>query len=166
MKTEKVNSLYNYCREYHRADLLEQWHSIKNGSITPFNVWMGSHYKAWWRCKRGHEWQTQVKHRTAGAGCPYCTNRRVLHGENDLATTHPDLARQWHPTLNGTLTVEMVTPGSNKKVWWQCPNGHVWKAVICSRAGRRRCGCPVCSGRIRPEHMRRYAVTPSRALQP
>ncbi|MFQ9918651.1 MAG: zinc-ribbon domain-containing protein [Flavonifractor plautii] len=42
----------------------------------------------------------------------------------------------------------MVTAGSRRKVWWQCPEGHVWKAVVYSRAGKRKCGCPVCAGRI------------------
>lgn len=51
------------------------------------------------------------------------------------------------PTLNGGLTPEMVTAGSNRKVWWQCPLGHTWKAVVYSRAGSQRCGCPICAGK-------------------
>ena len=49
----------------------------------------------------------------------------------------------------GALTPEMVTVGSHRKVWWQCPEGHVWKAVIYSRARGQRCGCPVCAGRVK-----------------
>ena len=47
--------------------------------------------------------------------------------------------------LNGALTPEMVTAGSHKKVWWQCPYGHVWKAVIYARTGAQQSGCPVCA---------------------
>ena len=43
----------------------------------------------------------------------------------------------------------MVTPGSNRKVWWICPEGHAWKAVVHSRAGPQKCGCPVCAGRTK-----------------
>ena len=84
-----------------------------------------------------------------GGGCPYCANRKVLPGFNDLATIQPLVTKQWHETLNGTLTPEMVTAGSHKKAWWQCSYGHVWKATIYSRAGVQQCGCPVCAGRTR-----------------
>ena len=55
------------------------------------------------------------------------------------------------------LTPEMVTPGSNKKVWWQCSMGHVWKSVIYPRTGAQQCGCPVCAGKVSTTHARRYA---------
>lgn len=91
-----------------------------------------------------------VASRTAeGRGCPVCAGRSVLPGFNDLRTKQPQLAEQWHPTLNGSLTPEMVTTGSHKKVWWQCSVGHVWKAVVYSRAGKAQSGCPVCAGRVR-----------------
>ena len=51
-------------------------------------------------------------------------------GFNDLSTMEPEIAAQWHPTLNGSLTPQMVTAGSHKKVWWLCAEGHVWKAAI------------------------------------
>lgn len=62
----------------------------------------------------------------------------VQKGFNDLAAKAPDVAAQWHPTLNGNLTPEMVTPGSHRRVWWQCPLGHTWKAFVYSRTGGRR----------------------------
>ena len=104
----------------------------------------------WWLCERGHPYQAVVAARTThGSGCPYCAGRRVLAGFNDLATTVPRVAAQWHPTLNGGLTPEMVTAGSRKKVWWQCSEGHVWKAAVYARAGAQKSGCPVCAGRVR-----------------
>ena len=84
-----------------------------------------------------------------GDGCPYCANRKVLPGFNDLATLDPAVAKEWHPTLNGALTPEMVTVGSHRKVWWQCTCGHVWKAAIYPRTGKQRCGCPVCAGKTK-----------------
>lgn len=90
-----------------------------------------------------------IASRANGTGCPYCTNKKVLAGFNDLATVEPRIAAEWHPTLNGSLTPEMVTAGSRKKVWWECPLGHVWKAAIYSRTGKKKCGCPVCAGKAR-----------------
>ena len=97
---------------------------------------------------RCHEWQAVIAARAVeNSGCPYCTGRRVLAGFNDLATLHPKIAAQWDDTLNGTLTPEMVTPGSHKRVWWKCHEGHVWKTAIYSRTGKQKCGCPVCAGK-------------------
>ena len=130
-------------------DLARQWHPTKNGSLRPDAVTAASNQRVWWRCGLGHEWAARVAARTIhGSGCPYCAGRKVLAGFNDLATLEPELAKQWHPTLNGTLTPEQVTVGSSRMAWWQCTEGHVWKAVISSRGtGRRKCGCPVCVGR-------------------
>jgi hypothetical protein len=109
-------------------------------------------------CDKGHEYYTVIAHRAQNAsGCPYCSGRKVLAGFNDLATIKPKIAEQWHPELNGDLTPQMVTIGSHKKVWWQCADGHVWKAIIYSRTGARKSGCPVCSGKVTESKQIRYA---------
>lgn len=126
-----------------------EWDAEKNGRLTPQSVTPTSNRKVWWRCEKGHSYQAVIASRTTGSGCPYCSGRRVLPGFNDLATLEPRVAAEWHPTLNGTLTPQMVTTGSRKKVWWQRQCGHVWCAVIFSRAGKQHCGCPVCSGNVR-----------------
>ena len=124
-----------------------QWHPAKNGPLTPDQVTPSSNRKVWWRCERGHDYPAWIAGRTRqGSGCPYCAGTKVLPGFNDLATRVPQIAAQWHPTFNGALTPSMVTPGSHRKVWWQCSEGHVWKAVVHSRAGPQKCGCPVCAG--------------------
>lgn len=124
-----------------------QWDTARNG-IEPNTVSPYSNRRVWWRCGNGHAYQTTVATRTQrGTGCPYCANRKVLPGFNDLATTAPTVAMQWHPTRNGSLTPEMVTSGSTQRVWWKCETGHEWKAVIYSRTGKQHCGCPVCAGR-------------------
>ena len=126
--------------------LAAQWDQKRNGPLTPQQVTPTSNRKAWWLCPRGHSFQAVIAARTNGSDCPYCTNRKVLKGFNDLATLAPRVAAEWHPTLNGALTPEQVTPGSRKKVWWRCAYGHVWKAVIYPRTGPKKCGCPVCAG--------------------
>ena len=78
-----------------------------------------------------------------GMGCPVCSNHKVLAGYNDLETLYPLLAKEWHPTKNGDLKPSMVVPGSGKKVWWQCVDGHEWQAVIRKRAILGQ-GCPIC----------------------
>ena len=119
--------------------------------LTPDDVTNGSHKKVWWRCEKGHSWQAAVKSRTLGAGCPVCTGRLLVPGVNDFATIHPELAAQWHPTKNGALRPSDVMPRTQRKVWWQCSEGHVWQAAIYSRAGSQHCGCPVCAGKVKPK---------------
>lgn len=62
--------------------------------------------------------------------------------DNCLAVANPNLAAEWHPTKNGSLTPDMVTKGSNKKAWWKCRLGHEWQTRIVSRS--RGTGCPFC----------------------
>ena len=129
-------------------DIAAQWHPTRNEGLTPGQVTPQANRKVWWRCDLGHAYRAAVSARTVGgSGCPYCSGRKVLPGFNDLSTREPEVAKQWHPTLNGTLTPEMVTAGSHRKVWWECDLGHVWKAAVYSRTGPKKCGCPVCAGR-------------------
>ena len=134
--------------------LAAQWDAEKNGSLTPETVSPNSNRRVWWKCEKGHAYCAVIAYRAqSNSGCPYCTNRKVLPGFNDLATLEPAVAKEWHPTLNGALTPEMVTAGSHRKVWWQCALGHVWKAAIYPRTGKQRCGCPVCAGRTKCKTM-------------
>ena len=131
-------------------NIAAQWHPTKNGDLRPGEVTPFSNRRVWWQCEKGHEYRAVIASRVKqAAGCPYCTNRKVLAGFNDLATIHPEIAAQWHPELNGLLTPQMVTPGSSQKVWWQCSLGHVWKAVVFSRTGSKPTDCPVCAGNVR-----------------
>lgn len=96
--------------------LAAQWDAEKNGSLTPGAVSPNSNRRVWWKCEKGHAYCAVIAHRAqSGSGCPYCTNRKVLQGFNDLATVQPLIGGQWHESLNGALTPEMVTAGSHKK---------------------------------------------------
>jgi len=124
--------------------LAKEWHPSKNGFSTSRDVVPGSGKKAWWLCKKGHEWEAVIASRNKGVGCPFCTNK-AAHKDNCLATINPTLAKQWHPTKNGVLTPNDFTPGSESKVWWLCEKGHEWEAVIASR--NSGVGCPYCSNK-------------------
>ena len=62
------------------------------------------------------------------------------------------------------LTAEDVTCGTRRKIWWQCREGHVWRAVVYSRTGSKRCGCPICAGRVKGQR-RRYAANEQSAAR-
>lgn len=126
-------------------EIAKEWHPVKNGELTPSDVSFGTNKKVWWICKNGHEWEASVAKRSSGGrGCPYCANKAVLTGYNDMASKFPDLVAEWHPTKNGELTPATVTWGSNKKVWWLCSKcGFEYQSVINKRT-RSGEGCPYC----------------------
>ncbi|MBQ3527539.1 MAG: zinc-ribbon domain-containing protein [Clostridia bacterium] len=129
------------------AQFIAEWNWDKNNKIglDPSKITVGSHSKAWWICKYGHEWEAEIKNRAkSGTGCPYCSNKKVLIGFNDLATTNPEIAAEWHFEKNKELLPTMVSEGSIKKVWWKCSKGHEWRALVVNRAVRKS-GCPYCA---------------------
>ena len=136
-----VNDLATVC-----PNVLPEWDYEKN-NVLPSSVAPKSKNEYWWKCQKGHSYKMAAGKKTSrGFGCPICSNSRVLKGYNDLKTTDPKLAEEWHPTKNGSLTPEMVTYGSGKKIWWLCPRGHEWVATPHDRHNSRT-GCPICSSR-------------------
>ena len=106
----------------------------------------GSHKKLKWRCLKeecNEIFEANWANIQTGYGCAVCVGRQVSLS-NCLAINNPKLAEQWHPTLNGDLTPYNVTINSNKKVWWQCEEGHEWRSTITNRSYGNN--CPYCIG--------------------
>jgi len=64
----------------------------------------------------------------------------------NISITHPEIAKQWHPTKNGDLRVENFTFGSEKKIWWLCPNItctrgciHEYEMMVCNKIKGSSC---------------------------
>ncbi len=138
----KVLAGFN-CLASQRPDLATEW-SPKNDR-DPSEVTVSSGYRAVWVCSEyGHEWSTRVFPRTlSGSGCPVCAGKKILHGFNDLGTTHPNLVPEWSPK-NGDLTHQMVSSGTGRRVWWRCNQcSHDWLAQVSNRTSNYS-GCPKC----------------------
>lgn len=136
--------------------LAKQWHPTKNGHLTAHDVTLHSNKPIWWVCKQGHEWVAPPNRRAKGAGCPYCYGRFATK-ENNLAAKYPRVAKQWHPSKNGGLMPETITPHCSRKVWWACGKGHKWQAVVGNRT-RLNQGCPHCARLKRAKRARRPAA--------
>lgn len=108
----------------------------------PTTVKGGSHKILKWMCPAGHHYSLSPLSRTLGAGCPYCGNRKILQGFNDLQTAFPQIASQadgWNPAE--------FMPGSSIKKKWRCAKNHYWDASIQNRTVNGS-GCPFCAGQI------------------
>ena len=108
----------------------------------PTCVTFSSNLNKQWKCKFGHIWKANINNRTSQSmGCPYCSGRFALAGFNDLATTHPEIAREMHLSDPREFTF-----GSGKKVKWKCDLGHIWTSSV---AQRMRVDCPTCHIRVK-----------------
>ena len=123
-----------------KPELAAQWDYDKNHPLTPSDVAPTINQPLWWKCPNGAHPSWLSKSRKS-ADCPVCLNQTLLTGFNDLSSQNPELAAQWHPTLNGERKPELTLTGGRQKIWWLCAEGHHWEAGIYTRA---RSGCPFC----------------------
>ena len=133
-----------------RPDLVSEWHPTKNGALKPEDVTRSAPIKVWWLCSENHEWDAYINNRNKVGrkdGCPYCSGRYATP-ETSLAHLHPTIAKEWDYDKNKTVP-ELVTAGSNKKVWWVCSvdKRHKWDAIVASRTRENGTGCPYCNGK-------------------
>lgn len=123
--------------------IAKEWYAAPDG-LTPDNIRPGSGRKVTWKCSKGHLYSSPVENRTQGKGCRICANLKIQPGFNDLATTRPDLAKEWDPAKNHPVTPEHVVAGSGGKFWWICHRGHSYEATCDNRNNGK--GCPFCAG--------------------
>ena len=132
------------------TDLVKEWHPTKNGDLNLDDLTHGSGKKVWWFCPKGHSHESVISNRTSKnpTGCPYCSGNKVGK-DNNLEAVFPEIAKEWHPTMNGELTPKDFTHGTAKKVWWLCSKGHSFDSAINHRTSEKEypAGCPYCSGR-------------------
>lgn len=127
-----------------RPQIASEW-SERNYPLKPDMVTVFANRKVWWKCSKGHEWNTLISTRSGGSGCPYCSGQILLKGFNDFATTHPQLAQEWSDR-NLPLTPNMINEKSRRNVWWKCREcGYEWQSVVYARV--KGTICPVCADR-------------------
>lgn len=137
-----------------------EWHPMRNGDLQPKDVAGTSGRRVWWLCPGGpdHEWESTVGNRTVlKHGCPFCARKRVSM-LSSLAVEYPEVAAEWSPK-NPQSPMDVLS-GAALPVWWVCSRDgrHQWRAVVATRTGTRRSGCPYCA-RVRVDATNSLAVT-------
>lgn len=138
-------------------DVAAEWDYEKNGRLRPEMYTRLAKDLVSWKCKEGHEWQDSIARRCNGMTCPYCSNRKVWKGYNDLASQQPFLLSEWNPEKNPGLSPDSILATSTREVYWKCGEcGNEWKK---SPAERCRGGqCPRCVRKKRKDQKRKPVV--------
>ena len=130
-----------------------------NAPNSPQTVTASSGKSFFWICRVGHSYTMKVANRTIGKQqCPFCANKRVLPGFNDLESQRPEVASWWDLEANDGLLPSQVYFGSTKKVFWRCYEGHLFQSSIRGRT-ERGTGCPVCANLVVLEGFNDLATT-------
>lgn len=124
--------------------IMDDWDFDANTLLNPEKLTIGSNKTAAWVCSIcSHKWTTTIYHRaTRETGCPNClhSKRKNYNSTNSLSSSHPDIAINWHPTLNNSYIPEMFTKGSRFKANWKCARcGYEWQQKINGYTGCKSC---------------------------
>lgn len=129
--------------------LIKYWDFDKNSkaSLFPDKISVNSSKKAWWICENSysnHSYPATISDKFRyKTKCPYCSNKKILTGFNDLATVNKILLKDWDYEKN-SLDPTKIGAGSHEKAFWKCHIcGYEWEASICSRNGGN--GCKNCA---------------------
>jgi hypothetical protein len=77
-KEKRDMSFYSHCVYHGKTYLLEQWDAEKNAPLTPDSIGSTNTTRVWWKCDKGHSWQTQLSSRARGnSGCPVCLREKI-----------------------------------------------------------------------------------------
>lgn len=83
--------MYSHCVKYGKQYLLREWDAEKNAPLTPETAASTSTARVWWKCGKGHSWQTQLSSRVRGSsGCPMCLREKIDTRMEKRRAEHPD----------------------------------------------------------------------------
>ena len=108
------------------SDLMAEWDFEENTKLglDPDKLTCGSNKTAHWKCGKGHSWEEVIYKRVNGKECPFCSNKRVWIGYNDLPTLFPDLAKEWDFEGNRNIDIFIIVTCDRKCIGW---NGCVFR---------------------------------------
>lgn len=125
---------------------IEQMQEIaeKNEGKCLSETYTNSNNKLLWQCKEGHKWEALPLSVKKGSWCPICGGNTPLTLEQAQ-----NLAIQ-----RGGLCLSDHFIGTNKKLLWQCSEGHKWYATYGNVSFGR--WCPECSSGVGERICRAY----------
>jgi len=119
-RTRGVSKTHNFAKAY--PGLVKEWdYDLNDGPPESYSPRSPS--TVHWVCERGHKWAAQITSRTRKKHPNTCDVCKTL------AYTHPEVASELHPTLNGPQVDAFSLRMSNADpVYWLCSRGHTFTA--------------------------------------
>ncbi len=111
--------------------LAAEWHPTANGALSPRAVGATSHKKVYWLCPRcGYVYDAYISNRSRrGDGCPACSMKRLVKGNNDFATVHPELLSEWDES-NTLCPSEVRATDTTRVIVWRCADGNKYRESV------------------------------------
>ena len=127
---------------YQKPFLKSEWLENSNGDI--YNIFSNSNDIIEWICRKCHRnFKAKISNRAEDDKCcPYCSNRKLIKGINDLATTHPHLKKEWSSLNDKQL--DCLTNKSSYKAWWNCSVCSNTYQQVVSQKFTSKISCPYC----------------------
>lgn len=132
-------------------ELARFWHPSRN-THTPHAVTVRASYIAWWKCARGHEFQSDVNSVTRPihgvvpqeVPCRQCT--ATASPGTSVLDLFPEVAAEYDAAKN-ERPVHEIHAANNSKFWFLCQKcGHSWKTAMKVRTRAvHSSGCPECA---------------------
>ena len=118
--------------------------SSVHGNIIAIDPYIGMNKRIRFQCSKGHVWYADPHNVLRGSGCPYCADKALLIGYNDLWTARPDIAKLLKNPEDGYK----YTKASHAKVDFVCPECGKIVAKRINDVYNKRFSCPRCSDGI------------------
>ena len=145
-------------------ELVSQWSA--SNTLTPFEVWPSSHFKATWICPIHGEYKQTYANRSMGKGCKKCGYIRtreynsISSKNNSFANLYPHLLKEYSKENN--RNPYSLKPQANYLASWLCSIcGYKWKTFLYNRTNKGS-GCPKCCNNqtSKSEKLLRKALIP------
>jgi len=128
----KTGTWCPYCKgRYQTIRDMQQRAKAKGGKCLS-EKYINAREKLKWQCEKGHIWEATPYNIKSGKWCPYCRGRYgTIEEMQELAKT------------KGGKCLSEKFISVNKRLRWQCKEGHIWEAIPSSI--KRGSWCSYCS---------------------
>lgn len=134
-------------------DIASQWDYDlnKNSGFAPETIGIDSTRQFWWHCTNGkpHSFHATIAKRVKGKmQCAVCHGKQISY-DTSLEYLYPELTKEW--CQENDRKPSEVSPGSEYKALWKCPNpGHPKYRTMVGNRTRLHSGCPLCAKERKP----------------
>lgn len=123
----------------------------KDSGFTPETIGIDSTRQFWWHCPNGkpHSFHATIAKRVKEKmQCAVCHGKQISY-DTSLEYLYPGLTKEW--CQENDKKPSEVSPGSEYKALWKCPNpGHPKYRTMVGNRTRLQSGCPLCAKEGKP----------------